>query len=301
MELYKEKLTQYKKRNGELLSQKSQDHYYRTIKGLVDKNGFDWRISKLKEFLQSFETPTKLSYVNSVINYLTIMGYTQNQMSPYKKYKEDLEKEKENKPIVNPKKENNLAEWNEILDWRNKLFEMNKDKSMWNFKYNEVMLELILELYTTFPRRNEIADLKFQTTKDDTEDNYILDTTDTEGGDMRILFNDYKTAHKYGKQEYVIPPNTRLYDLINIFTELNWHRYHMFYSPRDNNVPLTRLNLTKMLQRSSKKHIGKSVSTDRIRKAYAGQNKEAIAQIENTSEMLSHSVGTNIKHYNVKK
>jgi hypothetical protein len=303
MEIYKQKLTEYKKRNGQPLTQKSQDQYFRTIKGLVDKNGYDWRIDKLKEHLNSFETPTQLAYINAIINYLTIMGYTEKQISPYKKYKEELEKLKESKPIVNPKKENNLADWNEILQWRDTITQDNDKYKNWS--YSGVMLELILHLYTTFPRRNEIAELKWYTDEDcppdNSTDNYIL--TDNKTGTLKIVFSDYKTQGTYGTQEYPITEenNGRLYKLINVFLELNDFRTHFFHSPRDINKPLTRLNLTKMLQRSSKKHIGKSVSTDRIRKAYAGQNKEAIAQIENTAEMLSHSVGTNMKHYNVKK
>ena len=305
MEYYKQKLTEYKKRNGEPLTQKSQDQYYRTIKGLVEKNGYDWRIEKLKEHLKSFETPTQLSYVNAIINYLTIMNYIEPQISPYKKYKKELEVIKESKPIVNPKKENNLAEWSEILEWKNKVSEINKSKS--NPQYNELMLEVLLHLYTTYPRRNEIADLQF-TERDpknpisDNNINELIYINPVGKPDEFILkFVDYKTDGTYGTQIYHTGYNTDLTNLLKAFISKNNFKEQLFNSPKDMDKPLTRLNLTKMLQRSSKKHIGKSVSTDRIRKAYAGQNKEAIAKIENTANMLSHSVGTNMKHYNVKK
>lgn len=310
MELYKQKLNEYTKSNGKPLTEKSKDHYYRQINLLVSKYGLDWRIAPLKEYLESnnFETPTKLSYINSILNYFAVMGYTNNQTLHHKKYKEELEKEKEAKPIVNPKKADNLVDWSEIENWRIKLNAENQKTNYNNF--SQVMTQTILTMYMSYPRRNEIADLKYYPSwnveganDEDKKENKIVEE---QSGNFVVCFCDYKTDGTYGSQEYTIEAETPLNLLIRKY--IDCYECHttlvmdrLFVSPRDKTQGLSRINLTKMLQRSSKKHIGKSVSTDRIRKAYAGQNKEAISQIENTADMLSHSLATNIKHYNVKK
>ena len=307
MELYKQKLNEYTKSNGKPLTEKSKDHYYRQINLLVSKYGLDWGIAPLKEYLESnnFETPTKLSYINSILNYFSVMGYSNNQTLHHKKYKEELEKEKEAQPIVNPKKAENLVDWSEIHKWREALSTANHLSHYNNF--SQVMTEVILTMYISYPRRNEIADLVFYPSWNidgiEEKENKIVEE---QSGNFTLCFCDYKTDGTYGTQEYVIKQDTELHKLIrnylkkfNEMCDLNMTT--LFVSCRDKSQPLSRLNLTKLLQRSSKKYIGKSISTDRIRKAYAGKSKEAIAQVENSASMLSHSVGVNMKHYNVKK
>ena len=299
MDIFKQRLSEYKKLNGEPLSLKSQELYFNNIRMIVEKHGLDWKIESLKKYLIQFEVPTKLSYINSVLNYMTVMNYSDSQMKPYKNYKSELETLKEQAPVINPKKEKHLAEWNEILEWRDKISSHNDLKK--KLTYSELMTEVLLHLYTSFPRRNEIADLKFRREFTDpplseTFNRLIYNPTKNK---YKLFFVDYKTAGNYGVQEYSIEQSSKLHSLLLNFTKMNKYKENLFYQPRDQNEPLSRLNLSKLLQRSSKKWIEKSVSTDRIRKAYAGQNKEAIAQIEETAGMLSHSVSTNMKHYNV--
>lgn len=302
MDIFKQRLSEYKKLNGEPLSTKSQELYFNNIRMIVEKHGLDWKIESLKKYLTNFEVPTKLSYINSVINYMTVMSYSDSQMKPYKNYKSELEKLKEEAPVINPKKEKHLAEWSEILEWRDKISTHNDSKK--KLTYSELMTEVLLHLYTSFPRRNEIADLTYYHSIHSEIQNLpdinklIYNSSENE---YKLVFVDYKTNGNYGTQEYKISPfkNPKLFQLLYEFTKMNKYRENLFYQPRDQNEPLSRLNLSKLLQRSSKKWIQKSVSTDRIRKAYAGQNKEAIAKLEETAGMLSHSVGVNIKHYNV--
>jgi hypothetical protein len=92
-----------------------------------------------------------------------------------------------------------------------------------------------------------------------------------------------------------------LVNCLNDYLEKNEWREHLFNSPKFPDKPLTHNNLTKTLQRSSKKHLGKMVSTDRIRKAYASQNKDIIEKLEADADLLGHSVAVNLKYYNVVK
>ena len=143
MNTYIEKLEDYKKSNGEPLSQKSKELYIRTIKGLVDKNGLDWRLSKLQEFVNGFTTSTKLVYINSVINYLNVMGYTDKQILKYKEYKKSLEDTKSEEPQMSEKKTSNLVSWDDILNWRDLVCIEHNNKDT----YTTAMLETLLRLY----------------------------------------------------------------------------------------------------------------------------------------------------------
>ena len=264
MDIYENKLNNYLKNNGQPLSQESKNQYLRMIKLLVDKHGFDWRVTELEKYTQQFELPTQLNYINAVINYFTVMGFKQNIINKYKKYKDSLSILKEETPVINPKKEQHLAEWQEILEWRNKVSYSNKSKK--NPSYAELMTELILHLYTSFPRRNEIADLHYITVNnlnDIPDNNLNLLIYDLKTNIYILKFIDYKTNGTYGTQTYEINANydyLELHKLIKSFIIKNDNREILFYSPRDKTKPLTRLNLTKLLQRSSKKYMDKSIS-----------------------------------------
>ncbi len=297
MNTYIDKLEDYKKSNGQPLSEKSKDLYIRTIDILIKKNGLDWRLSKLQDFIKDFSTSTKLVYINSVINYLTVMGYTDKQMLKYKQYKKSLEDTKSEQPQMSEKKSDNLVSWEDILKWRDILCAENNNKDT----YTTAMLETLLRLYTTYPRRNELGSLKYkelegENTELDKNTNYLLNKE----GDLYLRLVDYKTAGKYGEKIFQIT-DPDLIHCLNNYLEKNEWREHLFNSPKFPDKPLTNVNLTKTLQRSSKKHLGKMVSTDRIRKAYASQNKEVIEKLESDADLLGHSVATNLKYYNVVK
>ena len=63
MDIFKQRLSEYKKLNGEPLSLKSQELYFNNIRMIVEKHGLDWKIESLKKYLIQFEVPTKLSYI----------------------------------------------------------------------------------------------------------------------------------------------------------------------------------------------------------------------------------------------
>ena len=264
---------------------------------MVKKNGLDWRIFKIEQFVKGFTTSTKLVYINSVINYLTVMDYTEKQLWAYKEYKKDLENQKSEEPQMSEKKTSNLVSWDDILNWRDLVCAENNNKET----YTTAMLETLLRLYTTYPRRNELGTLHYkelegENTELDKDTNYLLNNE----GDLYLRLVDYKTAGKYGEKVFQIT-DPDLIICLNDYLEKNEWREHLFNSPKFPDKPLTTTNLTKTLQRSSKKHLGKMVSTDRIRKAYASQNKEVIEKLEADADLLGHSVATNLKYYNVVK
>ena len=238
MDIYKNKLEEYEKPNGNKLSKNSIDLYVRNIKMLVDKHGYDWKIINLNDFFDSknFTPETCKSYMNSIINYLKMFEYSPEVIKIYIQHRDKYEKIIQNKPKLTDKKKLNLVEWDEIIKWYNLIKKENQLKYDLNkLTRTELQLELLLCLYITYPRRNELADLEI--------------------GDP--LFKDTKGN------------------------------------------PMSRLNLTKTLQRSSKRLLdGKSISTNMIRHSFNqskfGEMKEELIK---DSYIQGHSVGVKLAYY----
>jgi len=114
---------------------------------------------------------------------------------------------------------------------------------------------------------------------------------------FKLSLVDFKTAGVAGKQVFDLDDELNE-SLLKYIEYINLENgTPLFVSPKDKKTPLTRLNLTKGLQRSSKKYLNKSISTNVIRKAYASQNKEAVKSIQENSELMAHSVSTHINNY----
>tara|TARA_R110000765_G_scaffold170150_1_gene275083 strand:+ start:98 stop:991 length:894 start_codon:yes stop_codon:yes gene_type:complete len=295
MDIYKTKLEAYEKPNGNKLSKNSIDLYVRNIKMLVDKHGYDWKIVNLNEFFDSkkFTPETSKSYMNSIINYLKMFEYSPEVIKIYIQHRDEFEKIIQNKPKLTDKKKLNLVEWDEIIKWYNLVKKENQLKYDLNkLNRTELQLELLLCLYITYPRRNELADLKFG----DLEGNCISHK------DKRwtLILQDFKTDESFGRQEFEIPEElTELNMLLNkltLFVGL-CEGDCIFKDTKGN--PLSRLNLTKTLQRSSKRLLdGKSISTNMIRHSFNqskfGDMKEELIK---DSYIQGHSVGVKLAYY----
>jgi len=303
MEVYMDKLIKYKKTNGDKLADSSIKMYGRTIFNYVQKYGLNWQIKKIKENIDEFSTSTKMNYLNSFINYFTVMNYNKKVLKPYLEYRDTLISDKQAEPQIAPAKKTNLVEWTQILQW---LSLLHVDNAIINYKnLGSFQTEVLLSLYTTFPRRNEIAELLFYRDTDPVSA-YADDETDKDNiivhyvsaDKMSIIFKNYKTAGVYGKQEFPLPQF--LYDLIMRYTEENnvADTDNVMFKGVRNKEPLSRLNLTKLLQRSSKKYLNKSISTNMIRHSFATSKYADIkSEIITDAEILAHSPSTLMETY----
>ena len=76
MDIFKQRLSEYKKLNGEPLSLKSQELYFNNIRMIVEKHGLDWKIESLKKYL-SVRNPMDMEHGNNCIG----IGYV-DDISP---------------------------------------------------------------------------------------------------------------------------------------------------------------------------------------------------------------------------
>ena len=314
MEIYESKLIQYRKANGEQLADSSITMYLRNINNYVLKYGLDWKLNKVKENLDSFSTSTKMNYLNSIINYFTVMEYKKSVLTPYLKYRDSLIKKKADEPQIAPSKQKNLVPWDTILEW---LKQVKSNTAFWQqteqaAKYDSRALsdfqtDVLLSLYVNFPRRNEIADLKFYRDtdpftavgEDEQAENIIVHYVSA--STMSIIFKNYKTGGVYGTQEFKLPEDlyqtilfyVRKYNIVEDYDNDNV----MFRGVR-NKEPLSRLNLTKLLQRSSKKYIGVALSTNMIRHSFATSKYADIkSELITDADILAHAPATLMNTY----
>jgi hypothetical protein len=310
MEQYKTKLQEYEKPNGKKLSDKSIDLYVRNIKMLVDKHGYDWKIDNLKDFFKSknFTLETSKNYMNSIINYLKVFEYKNEIIKIYILYRDELEKQIQEKPKLTDKKKLNLVDWSDIIKWYNLIKKDNQLKyDLKKLSRNDLQMELLLCMYISYPRRNELATLKYLSIDDDfslhtlnKDFNYLLKNHIT--GENTIVLNNFKTKEQFNQQVFEIPEEltelNMLIDKLVLDYNIDGHNGESLFIDTKGN-PLTTLNLTKTLQRSSKKYLeGKSLSTNMIRHSFnETKYKDIKDELIKDSYLMGHSVGVKLNYY----
>jgi len=303
MEAYSTALKENKKSDGKNLSQKSQSTYLRNLTKLTDENGWDFTLKNIKPFLSQFTQTHQVNYLNAIMNYLTIMKYDDAIIGIYRDYREELKKTPYE---MSKKKADNCCEWNDIIKWRDHIIKQNRlIEETGVCPIDKLQVEALLRLYTTYQRRNESADLIFF---DDTmpipeHDNCLF--YDTTKNKLYLLLGDFKNSNKIGKQILEINDND---------DNMGTKTFLLKYIIQNNRDPimfktralgkskevkqLTRLNLTKLLNRSSQQVLKKNISTDRIRKAY-NTSKYKIMKEELLKDSINNAHSPNIilKHY----
>ncbi len=307
MEDYKKKLSEFTKPNGNPLSKSTQDQYYRTILSISKKIGMDWRFNKLQEYFinNNFTPETQKNYINCIINYLKVYNFSDNSIKVYINKRDELEALIQSKPKLTEKKSKNLVDWNEIIKWF-QLIKKDNDLIIERGDTPNRMNELLLCLYITFPRRNEFADLKYFIQPNANSDyfNNLKENAviyDPVSKLWHILLCEYKTNEYFGHQEFTInyTDMPELYDLIETYikSEVIMPSSPLFISPK-NRKPLSRLNLTKTLQRSSQKYLKKSISTNMIRHSFNNSKyKDIKKDLILDSYIQGHSIGVKLNYY----
>jgi hypothetical protein len=154
------------------------------------------------------------------------------------------------------------------------------------------------------PTRNDMAGMVLanktllKKTHDDIRENtnYLLNSKDS----MTIILNDYKTNKKYGSNEIEVPKD--LEKIFKMFIRATGRKVGdiLFRSSLDK--PLSRNGISQLLLKTSKKYLGKSVSTTIMRKSVASdmflqKNEDQ----EKMAKIMGHSVHVQNQTYVKKK
>lgn len=138
---------------------------------------------------------------------------------------------------------------------------------------------VILSLYVLIPPRRLMDYTKFKVRSVDNEtDNYMEK--------RQFVFNQYKTAKKYNRQEVAIPQKLR--NIVNKWSELNNSDYLLV---DDNGKPFSAPKLTLRLNRI---FGGRKISVNQLRHTYITdtvmQNVPALTKLDKVAKDMGHSV-----------
>ncbi len=154
---------------------------------------------------------------------------------------------------------------------------------------------LLFSVLVEIPRRNELASLEIITRRlynrltqeDKISNNYIL----IEKSNIELILNEYKTSKKYSEQIIPLPKNIQR--LVRSYIKT------MKLKTGDRLFNMTNNSMTQLLVRTSRKYIGKDISTTMIRHIYLSnkyseskkQNTELLKEQEKDAKLMAHSVG----------
>jgi len=301
--MYTDRLDDYKKADGKPLSKSSKENYIRTMTKLITEHGWDFRIETLKPYLSKYKQSHQANYINAIMNYLTVMSYEDEIIGIYRDFREELKKDPYE---MSQQKKDNCCEWDDIIKWRDHIIKQNRlIEETGECPLHKLQVEALLRLYTTYQRRNEYADLVFFDDSMPIPDHENCIFYDTSKNKLYLMLGDFKTKDKYGKQ---------ILEITDTEDNMGTKTFLLKYIIQNNKNPimfttralgrskevkqLTRLNLTKLLNRSSQEILQKNISTDRIRKAYnTSKYKVMKEQLLKDSINNSHSPNVILQHY----
>jgi integrase len=159
-----------------------------------------------------------------------------------------------------------------------------------NLKNNPTLENYKLYLASCFssgiyspPRRSEFANVKIKD-YDINTDNYLLK--------KKIIFNQYKTAKKYGSQTYEIP--NEVLPILKKYLKVNTSDY--LFTKSDNKTPMSNSDYNRLLN----KVFGKTISVDALRSIYLSEkyrNIPAYNEMADTAMKMGNSIPTALQNY----
>ena len=140
-------------------------------------------------------------------------------------------------------------------------------------------------IYTP-PRRSEFCNIKIKN-YDINTDNYLLK--------KKIVFNQYKTAKKYGSQTYDIP--NEVLPFLKRYLKVNTSDY--LFTKSDNTTVMNNSDYNRLLN----KIFGKTISVDSLRSIYLSEKYKMVPsynEMADTATKMGNSIPTALQNY-VKK
>jgi len=166
-----------------------------------------------------------------------------------------IAKEGEDSQKMNQKEKDNWIEWSDVLDRYNKLKKdadmFMKDETPDKHKFDTIKMYILLSMFVLIDPRRSLDYVQFKIRNiDKTKDNYMDTKTN------KLIFNQYKTAKSYGKQEIDLPKELK--KIITKWMTINKSDYLI---PDSKDGISSSNKITNMFY----KFFGKKVSTNMLR------------------------------------
>jgi len=253
-------------------------------------------IGKVQDKLKDKHFTTQRNYYNSIIILLMALGEDKELIDKYNKIRDELNAkylENQQSGVISDKQKENFISIDEL---RNLISKIKDDLNIPKLKKKDtltakekklLMVYIILSILIENPMRNDLSQMKIiskkvynkLSDKEKENNNYLV----MEKTSLKFILNDYKTSKKYA--EKIIQISKPLEKIIRMYMRIN------NLKNGDILFPLTRNAISQLLIKTSKKYIGKSISTTIIRKIVASDLLKGVKEIE---KKLSNKMGTDI-------
>ena len=265
---------------------------------------------RVMESLADENTNTTKNRLIAIVVSLQASGADKKLIEKYQKSMIELAEqsnEQYKKQEKTDKQKENWVDYEDLVSLANDILKrvkkhniLTKDE-LTRAEYNLLQEMVVLRFYLSFPLRNDLADVKVISSKDEDnkKDNFLLVTPEK----ISLILNDYKTAKTFGAQEYDI--DKKFSKIVRIFLKHNTSGY--FITKTNRSQPISANGITKLLNRLFKRELDKTISTSMIRHitvTYDRKNDKTLAQMEELRKAVQkkylHSDDTNQLYRKVK-
>lgn len=286
------------------------------LKKMFDTDNYDF-LKKPKDVMDKLSDLHYLSQRN-ILNAVIVLLMALNDdkkydelLEEYGKLRDDLNNkynDEQKSGVISDKQSKNFATTEEVFNMINEMadeLKPLKKKSNDNITKKEKQLlqaYVLFNIYARMPFRNDVAGMmsinqaayKKLSDEEKKENNYLVVPSK---GNLYFVLNKYKTSKKYEELDLKIEDKD-LRKILRYYLKVNGMGV-LFKTSTDK--PLTRIELSKVLLKYSKKYMNKSISTTLLRKIYLsskyGDMKE---ELEKDNKVMAHSMQVALDTY-VKK
>ena len=289
------------------------------LKKLYDTDNYDF-LKKPKDVMDKLSDLHYLSQRN-ILNAVVVLLMALNSdkkyddlLEEYGKLRDELNdkySDEQKSGVISDKQSKNFATTEEVFKMIN---DMDKDlqsikkKNKDNITKKEMQLlqaYVLFNIYARMPFRNDVAGMtainqaSYKKLSDDEkkENNYLVVPTKS---NMYFVLNKYKTSKKYEELDLPIEDKD-LRKILKYYLKMNGNEGGGILFKTSTGKPLTRIELSKVLLKYSKKYMNKSISTTLLRKIYlSSKYSDMKDELEKDNKVMGHSKAVALDTY-VKK
>ena len=264
----------------------------------TDKFDFLKNIEKVEDKLKDLHYTTRRNYLNAIVVYLMTKDKESELVKKYVELRNDLNQMYETEQAtgtISDKQKDSFVDISEVNKMISEMAEEIKTKEILkkeNITAKEkqlLMVYILFNIYTRIPLRNDLAGMLVinkreynkLSDKQKEENNYLVINKNK----MYMVLNQYKTSAKYKELNIDIPKD--LERILRQYIKINGMGILLKSST---GKTITRNDLSKLLIKTSKSRMNKSISTTMLRKIYLsskyGDMKE---ELQKDNAVMGHS------------
>ena len=267
------------------------------------------------EFLKDFDAvvnrisdlhfTTQRNFFNSIIVLLMALDQDKELIKKYSDLRDELNEKYKNSQgdKISEKQAKNFAsmeEINKMLSQMEKEIKQKRLKTKGNLNGKEKELFMMYTIFNALkiiPTRNDLAGMILTTPRNyhklSKDHNYLVVTRDN----MYYMLNTYKTDGAYGKDKRIDVPIS-LSKIIRQYIRATDKKSGDVLFTTSTGNPISRNVLSQMLLKTSKKYMGKAVSTTMMRKIVVSHELgDFKKKQEELADKMGHSVSTQNEIY----